>query len=175
MIIIVEGIDRVGKTTLCNKIAKECNIPIYRHVGDRDVNKIKNNEETDKFKQIVNVCAITNADIVLDRFHLSDYVYGTIERGYDKKKALQNKQEVEDYMRSVKAKVVLVLVFPNNLKRSSQEHGKNLIKHNRLFAKAFEESKIINKISCTYDTLEMVADIIKVEIEKEKENDKNVR
>lgn len=173
MLIIIEGIDRVGKTTLCNKVAKECCIPIYRHVGVRDFSKIKNSEETDKFKQIVNICTITNANIILDRFHLSDYVYGIIERGYDKKEALHNKQEVESYMHNIKAKVILVLVSPNNLKRSSQEHGKSLVEHNKLFVKAFEESKIIKKINCTYDSLDLAANAIKEELEKE--NDKNVR
>ena len=31
MIIIVEGIDRVGKTTLCNRLRQELGYPVFKH------------------------------------------------------------------------------------------------------------------------------------------------
>ena len=52
MIIIVEGIDRVGKTTLCEKLNKELKIPIYKHKNNQFYyNLMDNKNETDKMLQ----------------------------------------------------------------------------------------------------------------------------
>ena len=154
MIIIVEGIDRIGKTTLCNKLHDKFKIPIYRHVGERNFKLIDNDVETDKFFQVMEICKLSNSFIIFDRFHFSDYIYGIIERNYNVEKANKNFNEIEEFAEKNLKDLILLLVLPTDLERSSKEHGSDLTKHNDLFYKKFKESKIKNKFRCTYNTLD---------------------
>lgn len=171
MIIIVEGIDRVGKTTLCNKLKKELNIPIYRHVGERDFTKIDNNNETEKFLQILEICNLTNCSLILDRFNLSDYVYGIIERFYDIISAYKNFQIIDNIL-SQMDDVFLIYVLPTDIQESSRQHGKDLTIYENEFYSLFKQSKIKNKWRCTYNTLDEAILYIKSTIEREKRDAK---
>ena len=153
MMIIVEGIDRVGKTTLCNYLSLAHDMPIYRHVGERDLSKITNVTETEKVLQISEICRLTNAFVIFDRFY-SDYVYGRVERGYDIYEADRNFKLIDDFIANNLSDTILVLVSPTDIKWSSQEHGSDLNKHNALFNYLYEKSTINNKFNCTYDTLQ---------------------
>lgn len=152
MIIIVEGIDRVGKTTLCNKISEELNVPIYKHIGDFSYHRMDNDNETDKMLQIIEVCRLTDSSIIFDRFHLTDFVYGEIERNYNIDKATQNFKEIDD-MLSKMEDVFLIEVLPTDIKRSSKEHGKDLSIYNDEFKQLYIHSKIKNKWQVTYNTM----------------------
>ena len=83
MIIVVEGIDRVGKTTLCNKIKEMTGYEIFKHSGNFDYKRMDNDNETDKMLQVLKIAEIGKANIIFDRFHFSDFCYGTIERDYN--------------------------------------------------------------------------------------------
>ena len=152
MIVIVEGIDRVGKSTLVDRIHRNINFPVYNHVsiGSRNFDVIKNAEETDKFLQVIEVCNLSHANIIFDRFYMSDFVYGCIQRHYDFTEALKNKDEIE--MRLRKLDALLILVKPVNIEESSLQHGRDLSRHKRLFDFLYEESKLL-KMEVTYDSL----------------------
>lgn len=152
MIIIVEGIDRVGKSTLVDRIHHDINFPIYSHVsiGSRNFDAIKNVEETDKFLQVMEICKLSNANIIFDRFYMSDFVYGCIQRHYDFTEALKNKDEIE--MRLKKLDALLILVSPTNVKESSLQHGCDLSRHKRLFDFLYKETKLL-KMEVTYNSL----------------------
>lgn len=152
MVIIVEGIDRVGKTTLCNKINKEINFPIYKHVGNFVYSRMDNENETDKMIQLLQLCKITNSTIVFDRFHFTDYVYGVLERNYNVLIASHNVEEIEEFLKEIKA--ILIYVSPTDVLKSSIEHGSNLEKHDKMFEELFEESKIEHKFRCDYNSLD---------------------
>ena len=162
MIIIVEGIDRVGKTTLCNKLKKEFDLPIYNHVcnGRREYSKINNFTETDKLLQMIELCRITNASVIFDRFYFTDFVYGIIERNYDIDFAVYNFRKLDEYISQIND-VFLIYVLPTDVKQSSEEHGKPLAKYDEGFFKLFQESKIKNKWRCTYNTMDEVISFIK--------------
>ena len=150
MIIIVEGIDRVGKTTLCERLRDEMNVPIHKNVCKTKYENMDNNYETDKMLQLINICNITDSIVIFDRFHLTDYVYGIIERGYDVHDASVNIADIEN---SLKEDTILLLVEPTNIDKSSNEHGKDLSKHAKMFDEIYKESKIKNKWKCTYNTI----------------------
>ena len=152
--IIVEGIDRVGKTTLCNKLSENYKIPIYRHIGERNFKTIDNDIETEKFFQILEICKLSNAFIIFDRLYLSDYVYGTLERDYDIIKASNNLKALEDYIGESFNNIVLILVCPTDINESSRQHGKDLSKYNEIFMQLFKESNIRNKIMCDYNGID---------------------
>ena len=166
MIIIVEGIDRVGKTTLCNKLKEELNISIYKHVGVLQYNKMDNFNETDKMLQLVELCRLTNSSIIFDRFHLTDFVYGILERNYDIDSAVDNFRLVDDAISELDD-VYLIYVLPTNIEESSRQHGKDLTIYNGEFYDLFKNSKIKNKWRCTYNTLGEAVEYIKATSGKE--------
>lgn len=166
MIIIVEGIDRVGKTTLCNKLKDIFGIPILHHESTISNYKKDNENETDKSLLTLEICKITNSSIILDRFHLSDFVYGMIERNYDIDIAVGNFKKI-DYDISDMDDVFLIYVLPTNIKESSNQHGKDLSIYDKEFYDLFKHSKIKNKWRCTYNTLNEAIEFIKVNMIKE--------
>lgn len=159
MIIIVEGIDRVGKTTLCNKLSKELNIPIYKHSQKvMDYSMMDNLNETDKMLQLLDICEITSANIIFDRFHFSDYVYGILERGYYAKIALENLRILDEKLFEMNA--VIVYVHPTDIKMSSEQHGKDLIPYFKLMNNIRNMSKT-SVYACDYDSIDDMVKKIK--------------
>lgn len=164
MVIIIEGIDRVGKTTLCKRLSETLNIPIYKHVGEFKYSKMDNENETDKMLQIIEICKLSNSFIIFDRFHLTDFVYGVLEREYDSHKAENNKNEIEEKLNEIGA--ILIVVNPTSIVKSSKEHGKDLMMHNQLFKTLFSLAKIKNKIECDYTSFDEVEEFIRKVVNK---------
>ena len=167
MIIIIEGVDRVGKTTLCNKLSRKFNIPIHKYKGIISYDNMHNDEETDKTLGLIQLIKETNANIIFDRSYISDYVYGILQRGYDIANAFKNFKLVNDalYNYSLQGKVYIILVKSTDIKKSSLEHGKDLQEHEYLFCDAYNliDENLVNKICCDYNTIDAVLNIIKGE------------
>lgn len=152
MIIIVEGIDRVGKSTLCKMIEKELKISVHKYNGIVPYNKMKNIEETDKILNSLQLVEELKGNIIFDRLYFTDYVYGILERNYDVIEASKNFEKIDSKISNIND-VFLIYVLPIDIEKSSIEHGKSLEKHNKLFYDLFKESKIKNKFRCDYNTL----------------------
>lgn len=150
MIVIVEGIDRVGKTTLVDRLKRETGFAIYHDGMNFPVEKRDNDNETDKMYKMLQVYKAGKPDIIFDRFHWTDFVYGCLQRDYSFAKALRNKDLLETELWIQKA--VIVLVKPTNIEESSLQHGSDLSRHEQLFELLFNESKL-KKITCTYHTI----------------------
>lgn len=149
MIIIVEGIDRVGKTTLVNKIQHDTGFKVYHNNTDFKLEKMDNDNETDKMLKMLQIYEAGKPDIIFDRFHWTDFVYGCLQRDYCFAHALANKDKIEAQLRMHKA--MIVLVKPTNITESSIQHGLDLARHEMLFDMLYHESKL-NKTFCTYNT-----------------------
>lgn len=86
MLIIFEGIDNVGKSTqiqlLRNYFAKQDKVFITHHSSNyKGVSSEKHQELTKKeYSEIFKYCRFT--DIICDRLHGGEYVYGQIYRNY---------------------------------------------------------------------------------------------
>lgn len=170
MIVIVEGIDRVGKTTLCNMLKDKLGFKIYKHKNDNfNYSKMDNDNETDKMLQLLDLYEQIGSDvnIVFDRFHWSDFVYGKIERKYDEVKAINNLKIIEKKLKEVNA--IIIFVEPTNINRSSNEHGKSLLLYNYEMEGCFERSDL-SKIKTNYNDLNDVVEFVAEEIYKEKTN-----
>lgn len=154
MIIIVEGIDRVGKTTLCKKICEELGYFYYKAEFDEKQTWIE--RMADQIKDLARFDKMINQGIikgvVIDRLHLTEKVYGKLERGYDCK----TNKIVEEIIPSLSSKCILILVYPEDLKRSSKEHGKNLERHCSKFDFLFYYSRMKEKIKCSYSNFDKV-------------------
>jgi len=166
MIVIVEGIDRVGKTTLINKIVKELGFIKYEGIEKYDKINSKNfyltqRIETEKLFAATSVLKAIDkmkGNIIIDRFHVSEYVYGLCERGYFNSECF----EVDDILGSLNT--TLILVRPKDIKQSIKEHGKDLYRHSLLFENFCQETSIKHKIICNYDNLDYAFNKVKEEM-----------
>lgn len=150
MIVIVEGIDRVGKTTLVKRLERELGFKVYKDNASFKFENMDNENETDKMLKMLQICNLCNCDIIFDRFHWTDMVYGCLNRGYNFKRALENKDKIEMELRNSKA--IIILVKPTDITESSIQHGSSLHRHNHLFNMLFVES-YLDRYECTYDNL----------------------
>lgn len=166
MVIIIEGIDRVGKTTLANKLKDEINALNFK--ADRiEVPLLKLDEanalnfgycmgQVQLFNQTYAKSKTDN--IIIDRFHWTEYVYTKIHR---------DKQVSKYYLNKIDAEILkepngylLIHVLPTDIKWSSRQHGSNLKEHELLFEELYNESNL-NKYRCTFKSLELAVDKVK--------------
>lgn len=160
MIIIVEGIDRVGKTTLCDKLSEEFGIPIHKYKGLIKYNKMNNTEESDKTLGLIQLLKETNSSIIFDRTYFTDFVYGTIERNYDLDIAIDNFNIIDNTISKL-SNVFLIHILPTDIEESSRQHGKDLTRYSKEFYDLFRCSKIENKFRCNYNTMNEAISFIK--------------
>lgn len=140
MVIIVEGIDRVGKTTLCGILKEQLNGTIVKGIpyNNYETNEIKHKAFGDVLVNTANLLAALNTDkvLILDRFHLSHLVYGILNRG-----CLDDSSLVAEKLLS-KIQSLIVLVRPTDIGMSSIEHGSDLTAHNALFEHYIHRSNL---------------------------------
>lgn len=150
MIVIIEGVDRVGKTTLCNML-KECGYQVLNGKLKYDGNNthIKQLVEHDRIFAQTDLLKLIDNDInlVIDRFHLSQYVYGLINRGENDSEMIMT---IDKDLAKLNCK--LVFVDPINIQNSSEEHLANLERHQILFDICKQFTKI-PYVVVNYDTL----------------------
>ena len=87
--IIIEGLDGVGKTTLVNYFVTK---GMEKHHFDYDVNNM------DLYSKYIRVLS-GNLDVVLDRSFISEMVYGPVLRGKSKLDLEQYKKLLEEYQK----------------------------------------------------------------------------
>lgn len=171
MIVVVEGIDRVGKTTFCNKLHELTGWPIYKHDNKQfryeDMNTM---DETDKMLQMIDLLDAVddqldshNKGIIFDRFHFSDYAYGCkYRKGYDSMDGIENVFMIEDRLKEAKQEACLVLMYDKDgPERASIEHGDDLSLIDDMMNRLYEASSL-RKIKCTYhDIFKMATAVVK--------------
>lgn len=145
-IVVVEGIDRVGKTTFAEKLVKRANengkmLLIYKHpelivkYGEMDTSN-----ETDKMFQMLQLTEMFGGEVVFDRFHISEFVYGVVERKYKLSEARENMIKIDNLLSGLNS--FLVYVKPLDIVWSSNEHGKNLKRYCNMMNAAYKESNM---------------------------------
>lgn len=187
MIIIVEGVDRVGKTTLSEIIEERYRdyIDIIRFRDDtryvhNHLNREVNTEKINTLQNLLEVGVIEN--IILDRYHMTEFVYGVVERAYknvdmydidkrlaelDRKDTSEEEEDGENVIDPgmsfdghVHNDVVLIYVVPIDIKLSSAEHGYNLERHLEWFNNFYDNTLIKNKIKVDCLTFKFAIDLI---------------
>lgn len=172
MIIIVEGIDRIGKTTLCNALSERLNLPIYKEEG---VHKKSQEGNMRSQMALLGLCKVTKCNVIFDRLFTSEFVYGIIDRQNDIFRATKIFFEAINALVKID-NVVYVGMNPTDVVRSSKEHGKDLSRHVKMFAAAnglVERCISISKknnfvrINCVYDDIPKLVDEIEMYVKGE--------
>lgn len=166
MVIILEGIDRVGKTTLVNKISEEINGITFK--AERVENRLCTFRENNaisygycmgQVQLFNNTYAKDNEKhIIIDRFHWTEYVYTKIHRYRDLDKFYIS--NVEKEMMKCRQGYLVILMMPININKCSRMHGSDLSKHQKLFNELYGESELL-KYKCTYMTDDLAVDTVK--------------
>lgn len=144
MVIIIEGVDRVGKSTLASKLSTKLNCPIFHDRDLKDYSKFDSGATDYKFRDRMRHIKTCKKDyIIYDRFHLTELVYDSL-RGQEF--ASYNKVDKE----LNRQRVMLILVVSEDIAESSRQHGSSLEVHEKEFIKAFNKSKIDCKFKVKY-------------------------
>lgn len=179
MVIIIEGLDRTGKTTLANKLSERFNIPIYK----KDREELGNSFEEDELINLGDTIAtikLFNSElfkgrhVILDRFHWSEYVFNMVDRAG----CLDDKylDIVCDEMDKNTSNYIIIHMHPINLLRCvrDDEDGRDIdvfADYYRYFCEAQNHSESLHKDIKVYNscysgidkTCDMIGDLIKME------------
>ena len=150
MIIAVEGIDRTGKSTFCEALSDNTGfVNFYAPESDIVKNKDKNMyDEADKCLKLATFADLSSTDVVFDRFHISDFVYGIVNRNYDIDEAMKLFKKVDQKL--AKLGVVVYYFKPMTVAYSSVLEGRDLSKEYELF-EAFKEMSSCVVIETDYN------------------------
>ncbi len=116
MLLIIEGANKVGKTTLINAIKTK-----YKNVFVINNRTGKNVEDKKTVNYLIGLATIsiiksilgenTENIVIFDRFHLSELVYGRIERNYIN----EGMYELDEQLYELNAKLVLLVSGYNHI------------------------------------------------------------
>lgn len=150
MIIAVEGIDRTGKSTFCEALSDNTGfVNFYAPESDIVKNKDKNMyDEADKCLKLATLADMSSIDVVFDRFHISDFVYGIVNRNYDVDEATKLFKKVDKKL--AKLGVVVYYFKPKTVAYSSVLEGRDLTKEYELF-ETFKEASSCVVVEIDYD------------------------
>lgn len=156
MIVILEGIDRVGKTTIAEELRDKLGFEIFKKERTEPKNSSFYDSKSINMINYGNALGLVDMfnwdkfdkNIVIDRFHWTEAVYSMIDRGQDSQMIFM--KYVEEKMLEKKNKYLMVYVRPTDIKFSSRAHGSDLSKHLKEFEKLYENSNLPKYITTFY-------------------------
>jgi len=162
MIVIVEGINRVGKTTLCEKLVNELGFKLFKDDYIRPT-FMTMTSCTEKINTTVKMLKLIHSDnnIVIDRLHLTEAVYGSLDRHYEFAAFSDLDTELS------KLNSLLVMMIPVDIKMSGEMHGKCEYSANHAFFENFQLSRI-KKVMGTYENIDKITELVKEYLDESK-------
>ena len=156
MIVVLEGLERTGKSTIAEILENNFGFIRFKdhnHLRFMDLKSIANRLDS-TLSMLVSLDK-AGKNIVLDRFHISELIYGTNDRGcrdYD----FDHIYYIDEVLSHLNTKLYLLERDVNNeyveaFPRKVNESG--LLEYQKKFRYAFDKSYIENK--CIYNTSEM--------------------
>lgn len=153
MIVLVEGIDKVGKTTLANKLIgagfinlkDEFLLPKEKlaNFADYSIGKCES------FVKMAQDLHNQGKNVVIDRLHLTELVYGDVERNGN----VNQRACFSIDILLANAGAILCYVAPSNIELSNELHGSPQNKKAELFDYVYRLSAM-RKTRCTYETID---------------------
>lgn len=108
MIVILEGLERTGKSTVAEILETKYNFVSFKdhnHLMEMDCSFIAN--RLDATLSMITALDKANIDVVLDRFHLSELIYGTYYRGYNRTN-FQHIKYIDEVLSHLNTKLILL-------------------------------------------------------------------
>ena len=156
MIVILEGLERTGKSTIAEILENNFGFIRFKdhnHLRFMDLKSIANRLDS-TLSMLVSLNK-AGKNIVLDRFHISELIYGSNDRGY-RDHDFDHIYYIDEVLSQLNTKLYLLERNVNNeyveaFPRKVNESG--LLEYQKKFRYAFDKSYIENK--CIYNTSEM--------------------
>ena len=156
MIVILEGLERTGKSTVAEILENNFGFIRFKdhnHLRFMDLKSIANRLDS-TLSMLVSLDK-AGKNIVLDRFHISELIYGANDRGYPDYD-FDHIYYIDEVLSHLNTKLYLLERNVNNeyveaFPRKVNESG--LLGYQKKFRYAFDKSYIENK--CIYNTSEM--------------------
>lgn len=146
--IAVEGIDRIGKSTLINNIVSEFELFQIRKFSKPEINskhKTFLSYQQESFTDVMKEIKKTKDNLLFDRFTLGEMVYSPLYRNYSGDYVCDLEIEY-----NIQKDVLLVLLITSNFNLLIDDNKSfnfnNKVIEQELFLKAFNQSNIKNKI-----------------------------
>jgi thymidylate kinase len=161
-IIIIEGLDRLGKSTLINNILDEYGfyhyihyekpkkLAVYQRTSINPLYAYQNESFDAGFRLIENAAAsATPSKIIFDRFHLGEYVYSPLYRGYAGEYVFEQEKRCLKYVGGKTDLIKMILLTSSNFEFMEDDglsfDPTNKEKEQNLFIEAFNKSAIHDK------------------------------
>ena len=140
MILIVEGVNNTGKSTLINFLESSLG---YHSINDDTNKEYSHDKHAFGIHSKAVLLAYTNIlmkcpdsfNVIFDRFHLSEFVYGMIERGYYSSWVF----DIDDQLFKMGAKL---LYMEDDLESVNERAGRDLKMHQELFETVYNQSML---------------------------------
>lgn len=152
MIILVEGTNKTGKSTLIKYLkASQGFESLYdrEHVYDLK-NPLAKDFLKEKLYEQLRIARVMTNNFIIDRSYLSEVVHGKIWRGYD----VEYFEEIDEQFKNIGAKLIYCTDSVENI---NSRNGEDMSEYCRMYDELFEK--------CTLDKL-------KVNIEDPQSNNK---
>ena len=142
-IVIVEGIDRVGKSTFCKKMRYVLG---YKLFSMQDTQFVRNPDkdfvhDADTCLKLVTLAATSEQDIVFDRLHFSDAVYSITCRNFYQPAVEEVFRAVDKEIARMPVHVVYFVPDVGGIKACEARAGKSLKKDEEEFDWCYSISK----------------------------------
>ncbi len=153
-IIMIEGIDRVGKTTLANMLRKDYGFKVFKDKSFyQNIDMYASVEKVITFLEMVKQMDLT---VICDRSYLSEVVYSVADRHHSPIQAHMYFDIITNYIRNLmndgNLSVLLIYVKPSNINLSGKLHGCLQSKHNELYDAYYDIIGFDKKV-CQWETL----------------------
>lgn len=156
MIVILEGLERTGKSTIAKILETKYNFVSFKdhnHLMEMDCSSIAN--RLDATLSMITALDKANVDVVLDRFHLSELIYGTYYRGYNRAN-FQHIKYIDEVLSHLNTKLILLERTVDKKYEEAFPNGRcleNIKAMQKDFRYEVDKSYIIDKM--TYNTSEI--------------------
>lgn len=131
-VIILEGPDGSGKTTLANSLEKlftQSGDAVWQwHYGPHDPNKSSIEEYLDPLVEWVNdFCDEEHNVLIVDRFHIGEMIYGPVLRGASRM-SHDDKNRIDEYLEHIGALLLYVRPSRDVILQRFGARGDDLVK-----------------------------------------------
>lgn len=177
--IIIEGVDRSGKSTLSDFLMKQFDMNYVHFTADEtqtgktDYLLKLGNRVYDQFENFLDTKFEKNKSNLFDRMMYSDYVYGPIYKNFEKPITLQEIRNLESKLDKYNTVVIFCESFISTNWKLIQEEGKSemdfdtLVKFRLWYNMALEKSILpVFKYNFEVNTFSDVLDFIRRETNK---------
>jgi len=157
MILIMEGHDKAGKTTIAEALSKQISYPIFKDPRRKQI--IKHNDTSAAVQAgllLANFMHCTKPDIILDRFYPSEIVYSQV---LNRKTNIWDLWKTDRIMANTEARIILC--YKSNIKQKDEIHNIEILK--QVKDKYFE---FANKTKCNTLMLDTTDEGINAQIQK---------